>query len=172
MKRSKLFAGVVAAALTLAEMLAIAPEGAAARRGRQYVIECSSKKGNYNYCRTYSIGSVRLVQQLSKARCRLYDTWGPDPDGNGLWVREGCRGLFAVERAGGKRRPLPPGVPTSVTCKSDDWSYRHCDVPTWGRRIYVQKRLSRTPCVRGDNWGLDWGGIWVDRGCAAVFGVD
>ena len=156
-------------AIAIAALLVL-PTVAHARRGGSQVIECSSNKGNYRYCPTFRIGSVRLVEQLSKARCRLYDTWGADGDGSGIWVREGCRGVFVVERGGG-RRP-PGGRPKSIACKSEDWSYQHCDVSTWGQRFYVQKQLSRTRCVRGNNWGLDWAGIWVDRGCGAVFAGD
>lgn len=170
--RSGVVAGRVA--MVVAVVVLLAPVEAPARQGGGHpqAIECSSKKGDYSYCPTYRIGSVRLVQQLSKARCRLYNTWGAAGDGSGIWVREGCRGRFVVERGGGKRSPLGPGVPRSITCKSEDWSYRQCGVQTWGRRIHVQKQLSRTRCVRGDNWGLDFAGIWVDRGCAAVFGID
>jgi hypothetical protein len=161
--------GLLAAA-AIAAVVAPARPAVAKPPGRTAeVIECSSKQGGHRYCPTYAIGSVRLVEQLSKSPCRLYDTWGADGDGSGIWVRDGCRARFVVERGRG-RRPIAPG-PRRLTCKSPDWSYRHCGVPTWGRRIRVEKQLSRTRCVRGDNWGVDSSGIWVDRGCAAVFGV-
>ena len=35
----------------------------------------------------------------------------------------------------------------------------------------LERRLSDAPCRRYDTWGSDGGGIWVDRGCAAIFTV-
>ena len=161
-------AAVIAAILLLSSPLPARAQHHGGRSGA--VVECSSQKGNYQYCPTYDIGSVRLTRQLSKSPCRPYDTWGASGDGSGVWVRDGCRGVFVVERGG--RRPPGPRGPTSVTCKSDDFSYRACPAPMWGRRVFIQKQLSRTRCVRGDNWGEMYSGIWVDRGCGAVFAID
>jgi hypothetical protein len=36
----------------------------------------------------------------------------------------------------------------------------------------LERQLSDARCIRGDNWGVDRGGIWVDRGCAAEFRVE
>jgi len=33
------------------------------------------------------------------------------------------------------------------------------------------RQMSNSPCVRGQSWGNDNGGIWVDRGCRAQFRV-
>jgi hypothetical protein len=35
--------------------------------------------------------------------------------------------------------------------------------------VSVERRISETHCQRGNNWGVDRGGIWVDGGCSAVF---
>ncbi|MBM4245194.1 MAG: DUF3011 domain-containing protein [Deltaproteobacteria bacterium] len=135
-------------------------------------LECSSLNDRYEYCHTHAIGSVRLERQLSKTACRQYETWGANGDGSGVWVKNGCRGVFVVERGG---RPgggqAGGGKGTTITCTSKDFAYAHCDVPTWGRRIHVERQLSDRRCVQGDNWGVDWHGIWVDRGCNAVFAV-
>jgi hypothetical protein len=134
-------------------------------------IECSSLKDRYGYCRTHTVGYVRLERQLSKASCRQYQTWGSDGDGSGIWVRDGCRGVFVVERGrwpGGQ--PRPKG--RTITCTSRDYGYAHCAVSTWGREVWIRRQISRQRCVRGDNWGVDWSGIWVDRGCNAEFVVE
>jgi hypothetical protein len=131
-------------------------------------IECSSQQDRYTYCRTFAIGDVRLAQQLSKTRCREFDTWGSDGDGSGVWVKNGCRGVFIVSRGG---RPGPSPART-ITCTSKDYSYAHCDVSTWGRTVYVKRQLSDKRCIQGNNWGTDWRGIWVDRGCNAEFGIN
>lgn len=143
----------------------------AKRRPSGVRIECSSRGDRYEYCRTFAIGSVRLERQLSKTPCREYQTWGADGDGSGVWVRNGCRGVFVVQPGGGHGHHGGGGGVTSVTCTSKDYSYAHCDVPMWGRSVWVQRQLSDKRCVQGNNWGVDWRGIWVDRGCNAVFAI-
>lgn len=142
----------------------------ARRRPSGLRIECNSLGDRYAYCRTHAIGRVRLERQLSKTRCREYETWGSDGDGSGVWVRNGCRGVFVVQPAGPRPGQHGGGV-RSVTCTSRDYAYAHCDVPVWGRSVWVQRQLSDKRCVQGDNWGVDWRGIWVDRGCNAIFAV-
>lgn len=161
-------------ALTTVVLLAVLPGdriAAAKRRLPGVRIECSSVKDRYSYCRTFAIGNVRLERQLSKTRCREYDTWGSDGDGSGVWVKDGCRGVFVVERGGGGHGRPGGGPGLTVTCTSKDYSYAHCDVPVWGRSVWVQRQLSDKRCVQGNNWGVDWSGIWVDRGCNAVFAI-
>jgi hypothetical protein len=55
----------------------------------------------------------------------------------------------------------------AVECVSHNFAYTRCDVPWHDARIVHQ--LSDTGCVRGQNWGVDRHGLWVDRGCAARF---
>jgi hypothetical protein len=156
--------------LVLAAPLALVDEAAAKRRLPPVRVECSSLKDRHAYCRTHAIGRVRLEQQLSKAACREHRTWGADGDGSGVWVRDGCRGVFVVERGSwsGGSRPKP----RTVTCTSRDYGYQHCAVPTWGHDVRLERQISRQRCVRGDTWGVDWRGIWVDRGCNGEFLVE
>lgn len=129
-------------------------------------IRCESKKDRYNYCRTGTRGRVRLDRQLSDAPCRRYYTWGEDGDGSGVWVSDGCRAVFIVEGY----RP-PDGGGRTITCQSKGFEYNHCGVK--GRkRVSLERQISSTRCKRGDNWGVDNRGIWVDRGCGAVFRID
>jgi hypothetical protein len=158
--------------LTMLAMLPGDRVAEAKRRPSGGRIECSSLADRYEYCKTFAIGRVRLERQLSKTPCRQYQTWGSDGDGSGVWVRNGCRGVFVVDRGGGPGPGRPGGGQTrSITCTSKDYSYAHCDVAIWGRRVWVQRQLSDKRCVQGNNWGVDWSGIWVDRGCNAVFGI-
>ncbi len=61
----------------------------------------------------------------------------------------------------------------TVTCESLNGRSVFC--PT-GRPGHVQldQQLSDAPCRKDDTWGQDQdgGGIWVDRGCRAVFLVE
>ena len=75
--------------------------------GGSRTITCESQRGRYAYCRTNTLGRVRLERRLSDAPCRQYDTWGADGDGSGIWVSDGCRGVFVVE----SYRPPYPGRP-------------------------------------------------------------
>lgn len=161
--------------LTIVALLALLPVGRVAEAKRKVPgarVECNSLGDRYEYCRTHAIGTVRLERQLSKTSCRQFETWGSDGDGSGVWVRNGCRGVFVVERGGGGGNGNHGGgAGRTLTCTSKDYSYAHCDVPVWGRDVRVQRQLSDKRCVQGNNWGVDWKGIWVDRGCNAVFAI-
>lgn len=139
-------------------------------------VRCESDARRHEYCRTYAYGRVRLERRLSKSPCREYDTWGADRDGAGVWVRDGCRAVFVVlpfagpGPGSGHRPDHRPGRGFHVTCKSDRFRPQYCPLPRWGR-VQLEKRLSDAPCRQYDTWGSDGGGIWVDRGCAAVFYV-
>ena len=60
----------------------------------QRQVACESEDGQYRRCRTWTYGEVRLVRQLSNTRCLRNQNWGYD--NNGIWVNDGCRGVFAV----------------------------------------------------------------------------
>lgn len=57
-----------------------------------------------------------------------------------------------------------------VNCDSAGKKYRYCPVKTYGS-VRIQKRFSDAPCTLGKSWGYDAGGVWVDRGCRALFVV-
>jgi hypothetical protein len=135
--------------------------------GGRLTIICQSQHDRYAYCRTYTNGRVRLLQQLSRSPCRQYDTWGEDGDGSGIWVRNGCRAVFAVEGygwGGGGR-----GEGGIIICQSEHYHYNHCPVNWRGRRVRLGRQLSDASCIQGSSWGVDRYGIWVDNGCAAEF---
>ncbi|MBB3227571.1 hypothetical protein FHW69_002194 [Luteibacter sp. Sphag1AF] len=54
-----------------------------------------------------------------------------------------------------------------VYCASNDGRFSRCSVP-WADAVVVRQE-SDTRCVRGQTWGFDRNGIWVDRGCRAQF---
>ena len=58
----------------------------------------------------------------------------------------------------------------TVTCESRHFGREHCAVRNIdANSVSVERRISETQCQRGNNWGVDRDGIWVDRGCSAVF---
>ncbi|WP_199098877.1 DUF3011 domain-containing protein [Dyella sp. ASV21] len=54
-----------------------------------------------------------------------------------------------------------------IRCGSDDGRFSRCQVP-W-RDAELIRQESNSPCVRGQSWGVDRGGLWVDRGCRGQF---
>ncbi len=57
-----------------------------------------------------------------------------------------------------------------VTCASDDGNRHYCAVDT-SRGVKLTKQRSGSPCIKGQTWGYDRRGIWVDRGCRAEFAL-
>jgi hypothetical protein len=55
----------------------------------------------------------------------------------------------------------------AVDCQSRNYQFTRCDTPFRDARLVRQ--LSDTTCVRGQNWGFDRRGLWVDRGCSGRF---
>src|SRR5262249_19995582 len=56
----------------------------------------------------------------------------------------------------------------TIRCQSANYQCQQCSADTRdGGRL--ARELSDTACRRGENWGYDARGIWVDNGCAAEF---
>ncbi|MCS6926804.1 MAG: DUF3011 domain-containing protein [Candidatus Binatia bacterium] len=170
---------------TLGVLLASSPARA------EHTVRCESEHFDFKRCPIRSVGEVQLVRQLSETPCRRGLTWGYDR--RGIWVDEGCAGVFRVwSRRGGHdddsygygrdsgrwRGPYgfygqePPWFPAgrTVRCESRHFNYNRCRVNTPGP-VRLVRQLSEAPCRRGDTWGYDWRGIWVDKGCAGEFHV-
>jgi hypothetical protein len=160
--------GLLATAVAL---VLLAREAALARRPHgpagERRITCESRGRTYDYCQTGTIGFVRLERRLSDAPCRQYESWGADADGAGIWVARGCRAVFVVS----PYRPRPPR--RKITCESRGRQYHYCRTGTRGF-VRLEHRLSDAPCRQYDTWGADddGGGVWVGRGCRAVFVVE
>jgi Protein of unknown function (DUF3011) len=68
-------------------------------RGRSEAnsVRCESRNYERNFCEVRAqISRAWLVQQESEARCIEGQTWGAR--GNGIWVNQGCAGVFAFNR--------------------------------------------------------------------------
>ncbi|UPG89339.1 DUF3011 domain-containing protein [Luteibacter aegosomaticola] len=55
----------------------------------------------------------------------------------------------------------------TVSCGSVDGRRTICRVP-W-REARLVRQDSKTTCVRGRNWDIDRGTLWVDDGCRGIF---
>ena len=56
----------------------------------------------------------------------------------------------------------------SIKCESNNGKRNYC-----GRyapnQVRFDRQISGSPCEEGRTWGVDQGGLWVDRGCRAYF---
>jgi hypothetical protein len=73
----------------------------------------------------------------------------------------GLVSLVVVDLAGALR---------SINCASDGKRYRYCPAKTYGS-ARIDKQFSDAPCTFGKSWGYDANGVWVDKGCRALFVV-
>ncbi len=134
-----------------------AAAGSALRASSGSRILCESVDRKRTRCDVRTRGGVRLVDQLSETRCREGRNWGYD--GRGIWVDDGCRGVFEV---GGRDER------SRFVCESVDRKYRHCRADTRGG-VRLVRQLSESRCREGRSWGVDRNGVWVDDGCRAEF---
>ncbi len=159
-----LMAAILIAAAFAAPSSAPAQQGYGQGYGPPPKITCSSNDGKRNYCDVGGSRDVRLVRQISGSPCVQGDTWGVDR--GGLWVDRGCRAEFTIGRGG----PPPPPPARIVTCSSNNGKRNYCDIGG-SRDARLVRQISGSPCVQGDTWGVDRGGLWVDRGCRADFSI-
>lgn len=133
--------------------------------GSTQQIQCSSVEGMYQECRfPGGSGAVRLVRQLSSTACIEGRNWGWRP--GVVWVNGGCRGLFEAQTGA---VGVAPGPRYEVQCSSDGERFRSCRWDFgWGNPVLVREFSDRR-CFEGTTWGWDSRGIWVDRGCSALF---
>lgn len=144
--------------------------------GQSSLVRCESDDNRSRRCSADTRGGVVLSRQLSRTRCEQGRNWGWD--NAGIWVSQGCRAEFMTGRGGygSGNRPVGsrPGVdgnrPRTVRCESQKDRYQRCAAPG-ARQVQLSRQLSKTRCVRGQNWNWDRSGIWVDKGCRAEFTV-
>jgi len=58
----------------------------------------------------------------------------------------------------------------SITCESNNGRRNYCGMYR-SNQVSLQSQISGTRCIRDQTWGVDNQGLWVDRGCRAVFSV-
>jgi len=76
--------------------MAVAGSAAAPRASAQSTrtVVCESTDGRMRQCRIPARSQVRLVEERSRALCRMNSTWGVRDDY--IWVDRGCRGRFTI----------------------------------------------------------------------------
>jgi Protein of unknown function (DUF3011)/Peptidase inhibitor family I36 len=58
-----------------------------------------------------------------------------------------------------------------LTCESHHHRVQYCSIPDPRSEVVLLKQLGGARCVRGETWGNDGNGIWVDKGCRAQFEI-
>jgi len=137
---------------------------------RETTVVCESINYQPKTCPADTHGQVKLVTRLG-GDCGLGESW--NFDAHAVYVRSGCRGVFAVGRAGG---PLPgqggatPDYQRGIfrtNCQSLNWEPKTCPVNTAGN-IRLDHVIAGD-CRQGNTWTYDKGNIYVRGGCQAAF---
>ena len=63
--------------------------------------------------------------------------------------------------------PAQAQASRTIRCESTHGTFNRCDMP-W-RDAELVKQESKGACIRGQSWGVDRQGLWVDRGCRGLF---
>ena len=98
-------------------------------------------------------------------RMQVYE---PNGDSNQRFILTRVAG-GAGWRGGTYNQPGP--APSAlITCSSASGQRVYCSADT-RNGVILSRQISGSPCVRGQTWGYDNRGIWVDRGCRADFAL-
>lgn len=65
--------------------------------------------------------------------------------------------------------PTIASAQRTVKCESNDGRRNYCLDVDQQDRVTMQQQISGSPCEVGRTWGVDRRGLWVDRGCRAIF---
>ena len=63
--------------------------------------------------------------------------------------------------------PVAQAQGGTIRCESQDGHFNQCRVP-W-RDAALVRQESKGACIRGESWGVDERGLWVDHGCRGLF---
>jgi hypothetical protein len=141
---------------------------AVAAVAQQTTVRCESSDGRYVECRSGLLDTVTLSRTLNDSTCVQGQSWGYR--GNVIWVDNGCRADFIVTPAAGTLTTTATSNDTLVVCESLNNTRHQCHDKVLGG-VTLVRQMSDNPCVRGQSWGINQRGIWVDKGCRAEFSI-
>jgi hypothetical protein len=75
-----------------------------------------------------------------------------------------CRAEFLV----GSTTVTQSAFGSRLLCESQNNTKSQCAADT-SYGVQLARQISKNGCVRGQDWGFDENGIWVDNGCRAEF---
>ena len=144
-------------------------DGYHGNQGYGSTVRCESNDGRTNRCAINGRGRVQLSRQLSRSACIEGRSWGSDRDS--VWVSQGCRAEFTVNRGrygGGWDNSGYGSGGQTFRCESNDGRTRECAANTRAG-VQLVRQLSNAACIQGRSWGYSRSGIWVSDGCRAEF---
>ncbi|MFK8010723.1 MAG: DUF3011 domain-containing protein [Marinicellaceae bacterium] len=125
-------------------------------------IVCESINNRRAECYVDARFGVNIIRQISRSSCNY--NWGYNQ--NGIWVDNGCRAEFSVNRGWDQS-----GSDSNImVCESVRYKRNYCQTYLDGRDVFLLNQLSNSSCV--NNWGYDRDGIWVTNGCRAEFVIE
>ena len=128
------------------------------------LLTCESQNNVRHTCRADLRGRmVSLHRQLSDNDCILGKTWGTTRNRRGIWVDSGCRAQFLIG-TGTTRQAFG----RLLVCESILHDRKHCPADT-SYGVELARQISKSDCVRGEDWGFDEKGVWVNNGCRGEF---
>jgi len=152
--------------------VAMALAAGAATATAQTFVQCESREYQYQFCAIpQGATRVTLVEQRSRSACIEGRSWGWDR--RGIWVSNGCEGVFDIAVYAPPPPVSPPlGAPGGevITCESRNYQQQFCGTGNIVGAMLVQQR-SRAPCIEGQSWGFRPDGIWVSGGCEVDFRI-
>jgi DUF3011 family protein len=153
--------------LALALLITAAVEAQQLNNVGGTLIRCESINNARTTCKADARARmISLNQQLSDNPCILGKTWGTTRNRKGVWVDDGCRAEFVIGGSAVSRQALG----RSVVCESVNNGKRDCPADT-SYGVQLARQISKKGCTRGDDWGFDQNGVWVDNGCRAEFAL-
>lgn len=159
--------GILACVAVLSSLLAGNSPPASAQQGgtSEQRVRCESYGAGEQFCRAPNNGRVRFLRNLGPVSCNEGRNWRSDR--NGITVREGCRGEFALMGNTPSGWNDQGSGEVEMRCDSDDGRESFCAINNRGIRL--TRTLSRAPCVEGNSWRADSRGIYVRGGCRGQF---
>jgi Protein of unknown function (DUF3011)/Peptidase inhibitor family I36 len=65
----------------------------------------------------------------------------------------------------------PASAQQTVKCESNNGGRNYCGSYA-ANQVTMSNQISGSPCIRGNTWGVDNRGLWVDKGCRAYFVIN
>jgi Protein of unknown function (DUF3011)/Peptidase inhibitor family I36 len=56
----------------------------------------------------------------------------------------------------------------TLKCEANNQNRKYCGTYR-PNEVRMQQQISGSPCIEGQSWGVDRQGLWVERGCRAIF---
>ncbi len=140
-------------------------------------IKCWSWNYQRNRC-PIDLRGATVFKQVDQSRLCGPQNFNWGYDNTGIWVNGGCQAIFGVQyQQNGGYRPPPPPAPVApglgngrvIRCESLRYQPQRCALDVYGPPQIQQ--VFGGQCTRGQDWGWDRGGIWVNNGCRANFFV-